>query len=91
MKESVLTPYIYTFRNWQYGLGYTIKVFDWFLPEDHMIYISNKRSMRNITVENLIKSNENIFVCEGTIDQTNEKGKVIYHVVQTDVFFLSFI
>ena len=56
-----------------------------------MIYISNKRSMRNITVENLIKSNENIFVCEGTIDQTNEKGKVIYHVVQTDVFFLSFI
>ena len=43
--------------------------------------------MRNITVENLIKSNENIFVCEGTIDQTNEKGKVIYHVVQTDVFF----
>ena len=42
--------------------------------------------MRNITVENLIKSNENLFVCEGTIDQTNEKGKVIYHVVQTDVF-----
>ena len=50
-----------------------------------MIYISNKRSMRNITAANLIKSIENLFVCEGTIYQTNEKGKVVYHVVQTDV------
>ena len=86
MKESFLTPYIpLEIGN---DLGYTIKVFDWLLPEDHTIYISNKRSMRNITVANLIKSIENLFVCEGTsIDQANEKGKVIYHVVQIDVFF----
>ena len=31
------------------GLGFTVKVYNWFLPEDHVIYKSNKRSVRNIT------------------------------------------
>ena len=43
--------------------------------------------MRNITAENLIKSNENLFVCEGTIDQTNEKGKVIYGTMLCKLMF----
>ena len=32
------------------GLGFTIKVFGWLLPENHSIYLSSKRSMKNITV-----------------------------------------
>ena len=39
MNESFLTPYIYIHLEIDNDLGYTIKVFDWFLPEDHIIYI----------------------------------------------------
>ncbi len=32
------------------SLGFTLIVYGWFLPDDHMIYKSTKHSLRNITV-----------------------------------------
>ena len=35
-------------------LQFTVKVFMWKLPDDHEIYVKNKRTVRNITLTNLI-------------------------------------
>ena len=37
------------------GLGFTIKVYNCILPEDHDIYLDNRRSLKNITVSDLVK------------------------------------
>lgn len=47
------------------GLGFTVQVYKWFLPEDHAIYKSNKRSVKNITISNLIKTLLNLYICNG--------------------------
>ena len=37
------------------GLGFTVKVFGCFMPEDHPVYGLYIRSMCNITIQGLIK------------------------------------
>ena len=58
------------------GLGFTIEVFRWLLPEDHYVYKTYKRSMQNITVSNLIKTCLKFNICQGI--QINEiSGSII--------------
>ena len=47
------------------SLGFTLIVHGWFIPEDHIIYKNNKRSLRNITVSYLIKEIVQLKVCVG--------------------------
>ena len=47
------------------SLGFTVRVFGWLLPEDHEIYLENRRSVKNITLSNLIKLLECQEVCSG--------------------------
>ena len=47
------------------GLGFTIQIFNWFLPEDHFIYKNNQRNMRNISISNLINTCLQYKLCEG--------------------------
>ena len=64
------------------GLGFTIKVFEWFLPEDHELYSSVKRSMRNITLSNLIKNIENNYkICTG-VEEKELSGNLLFHVMK---------
>ncbi|RMX59301.1 hypothetical protein pdam_00011883 [Pocillopora damicornis] len=37
------------------SLGFTVKVFGSYLPEDHPLYLDYRRTVRNITVSNLIR------------------------------------
>ena len=37
------------------SLGYTISIFGWLLPEDHELYLKHLRTVRNITVSDLVK------------------------------------
>ena len=62
------------------GLGFTIKIYDWLLPENHVIYTSLKRSLRNVTVSNLIKNIESFILCEG-LKSREMSGSLIFHVV----------
>ena len=63
------------------GLGYTIQVFNWLLPEDHCLYKSNKRSMRNITLSNLVKTCLQYELCQGIQNKTDPYNGVIFHAV----------
>ena len=48
------------------SLGFTIQIFEWFLSETHMYYKNYKRSLRNITVSELIGKIESSTLCNGT-------------------------
>lgn len=62
------------------SLGFSIKVFGWFLPEDHDIYTRNLRSVTNVTVSDLVKDIESHFVCPG-VQPTAISRDVIHHVI----------
>ena len=47
------------------SLGFTVRVFGWLLPVDHEIYFENRRSMKNVTLSNLIKLLECQQICSG--------------------------
>ncbi len=47
------------------SLGFTLIIFGWYLPVDHILYKSCKRSLRNITVSNLINEIETFEICTG--------------------------
>ena len=66
------------------GLGFTLQIYDWFLPEDHMLYTTAKRTLRNITFSNLIKQIETLVICTG-LKNNNITGSLIHHVVPTSV------
>lgn len=61
------------------SLGYTVKIFQWLLPEDHEIYRKHKRSVRNTTLLNLVNEIKNYNVCQGVERSTD--GRIIHHVV----------
>ena len=69
------------------GLGFTILIYGWFLPEDHEIYKNQKRSMKNITVTNLIKLCEEYNICSGT--KADLSSKLIIHSISKSSKYLS--
>ena len=68
------------------GLGFTILIYGWLLPEDHDIYKSSKRSMKNITVTNLIKQCEDYILCIGT--KADLSSKLIIHSISKSTKYL---
>ena len=57
------------------SLGYTISIFGWMLPENHVLYSGYFRSVRNITVSDLVKEVEHQFICPGV--QRHEVSSVV--------------
>ena len=62
------------------GLGYTTKVYDWYIPEDHSIYSIYHRSMKNVTVSNLVHTLVSYFKCPGITYITNDTN-IYCHVI----------
>lgn len=65
------------------GLGFTVKVFGCFLPQDHPIYLRYKRSMTNVTISVLVKELESYKMCCG-VKTTELSGKLFHHVIPAD-------
>lgn len=62
------------------SLGYTISIFGWLLPEDHELYLKHLRTVRNITVSDLVKEVESGFICPG-VQQHELSSAVVSHTV----------
>ena len=62
------------------SLGYTISIFGWLLPEDHELYLTHLRTVRNITVSDLVKEVESGFICPG-VQQHELASAVVSHTV----------
>ena len=66
------------------GLAFTVIVYGFSLPDDHVLYKKYKLFMVNVTVSNLIYDLQKYFLCGGC---TVSSEKVINHIVpcKTDV------
>ena len=62
------------------GLGYTIQIYDWLVPEDHGIYKENKRSLKNSSITMLLNSIEQYSICNG-ISINEFSGNIIQHTI----------
>ena len=67
------------------SLAFTIQIFDWFMPEDHKIYKSTKRSLKNITITNLIHTLNSYNICSGV--DTNELSEKLTYYSMKKVFY----
>ena len=61
------------------SLGFTVKVFGSYLPEDHPLYLYYCRTVRKITVSNLLRQLEGYKLCDGV--STIELNDKLYHYV----------
>lgn len=65
------------------SLGFTVKVFGCFLPQDHPIYLNYKRSMTNVTISVLVKELETYKLCCG-VKTPELSGNLFHHVIPAD-------
>ena len=67
------------------SLGYSIIVYGWLLPDDHILYTQYLRSMKNITLSDLVRELiESIVMCPG-IEQSELNSNIIHHVIPMSV------
>ena len=53
------------------GLGFSVAVFGWFLPDTHELYCEHKRSLFHITAPSLCKAVQEFSVCPGLPEVLN--------------------
>lgn len=47
------------------GLGFSIAVFGWFLPDNHQLYLEHKRSLFHVSIASLCNSVISFHICSG--------------------------
>jgi hypothetical protein len=62
------------------SLGFTIIIIGWLVPENHFIYTRHLRSVRYITISELINLVKTLSVCQGVGD-VDALLEVVHHVV----------
>ena len=62
------------------SLGYSISVYNWILPDDYPLYTKNKRSIKYITISNLLTDIAHYPVCEG-LSVSLESQHTVNHVI----------
>ena len=68
-------------------LEFIIRVFSWCIPLDHEIYTKYKKTMKNITLSNLIKVISYYNICSGIKDDQAKKTAICHSVPKTFDFF----
>ena len=63
------------------GLGFTVQIYGWYLPEDHIIYRKNKRSMKNIIVSNMVATCLQFKLCEGVKSKDGDTSSLVCHSI----------
>lgn len=65
------------------SLAYTISMCKWYLPDDHSLYKDFKRTVRMVTVSDLVRNTERLQICKGH-RQDFLTGKSIRHAIPLD-------
>ena len=63
------------------SLGFTVKVFGSYLADDHPLYLKYCRTVKNVTVSNLVKDVEKCKLCNGVISFGVFTSDLYHHVV----------
>ena len=67
-----------------HSLGFSVSVYGWFLPDDHEIYTENMRSVRNITVSELVKRIDALLICPG-VRPFELSSSIVHHIIPKSV------
>ena len=62
------------------SLHFTIRVYNYLLPEDHDLYKIYHRSLKHITISNLLSELSKSILCKG-VENKSFSGKLIHHSV----------
>ena len=62
------------------SLAYTVKAFGCFLPEDHPLYVTHRRSVRNISVCEIVRELECYKLCCG-VEASELTSQLFHHVI----------
>ena len=68
------------------SLGYTLRVFGWLIPIDHILYTNYRRRFFKITLSNFITFLENLSLCPGIDLLSNSMSSAIKHIIQKKKF-----
>ena len=64
------------------GLGFSVAVFGWFLPDDHELYLEHKRSLFYVTISTLCNTIQSFSVCSGLEqDMLESSAPILTHSV----------
>ena len=69
------------------SLGFTLKVYGFYLPDDHELYSQYFRSVTNTSVANLVKEIESHIVCHGV--NATISAHVVHHIIPKSVDHLT--
>ena len=59
-------------------LSFTIRIFAWCIPKEHSIYSSYEKSIKNITLSNLIKYISTFNICSGVTNENAKSGSTLH-------------
>ena len=65
------------------SLGFTVKVYGCYLPEDHPVYVEYWRTVRNVPIWKLVKELESYTFCSG-VAIVELTSKLFHHVIPTN-------
>ena len=66
------------------SLAYTVKAFGCYLPEDHPLYVTHRRSVRNISVCEIVRELECYKLCCG-VEARELTSQLFHHVIPINV------
>lgn len=84
-KDSLLLPELEVVID--DSLGFTLKVYGFYLPDDHELYSQYFRSVTNTSVANLVKEIESHIVCHGV--NATISAHVVHHIIPKSVDHLT--
>lgn len=61
-------------------LSFTVRIFAWCIPKEHSIYSYYEKSMKNITLSNLIKYITTFNICSGVTNDNAKSGSTLHSV-----------
>ena len=62
------------------SLGFTVKSYACYLPEDHPVYAEHRRTIRDTAIWKLLKQLEGYFLCDG-VDVVDMKSQLFHHIM----------
>ena len=65
-------------------LGFIISVYGWLLPENHEIYTTNLRSVCNITVSELLRNINSLYICPG-VEPSELFSNIVHHLIPKSI------
>lgn len=63
------------------SLGFTLSVFHWLLPENHELYKKHYRSVKNVSIQQLLEEIMAHFLCNGVTNRLLNSGDIKHHVI----------